>query len=480
MLYSIPKEHFYRLHHGRPRFKSDLESVILFLADSISSLSQNDSEVFNEDLRQIIRSYPGNFDKADKTIANWQTEISALLGMIEFDRDGKLSKPGSIAVKLANKQDLIQFFRYFLWYFQYPGGYLKPHQTKSMIEAGIRFKPVPYLINVMREGTARTGNGNSFGISKDEAAHCIFNDTRVTVNARLASDTAQMIIDHRSKHIQYDNTQNSPGISPGDVVRYAGDILDYMQVAGLTRRSLNGQYYLQTVNSGLVQAFSANNSFFPLYESLYQSASADLKKIDNFQDEWFRYVNNIPDDSVFETDILQLIGANDTEEAQGQSDLKSQMASILAQKDTTSTVAIGNLGENLTILHEKNRLQALGRTEQLNHIVKIPEHLAHGYDIQSYNDIGPDRRHIEVKTTLSFGHLDNFGFGWNEWNSAQSHKEKYYVYRIQISHSGPSLFIIQDPVAGYKAEKLNMYVNKNGTVQISHFSTAGTYEDLLH
>ena len=60
--------------------------------------------------------------------------------------------PSKLCEILAKKQDLIQFFRYFLYYFQYPGGHLKPQETCNMIKQGISFQPVKYLLQVMIEG----------------------------------------------------------------------------------------------------------------------------------------------------------------------------------------------------------------------------------------------------------------------------------------------------------------------------------------
>ena len=77
-----------------------------------------------------IRLYTGNATKKDKTIDNWRTEIAALFGFIEEDNVNKIAKAGTIAIKLSEEQDLIQFFKYFLFYFQYPGGHIKSNKLK--------------------------------------------------------------------------------------------------------------------------------------------------------------------------------------------------------------------------------------------------------------------------------------------------------------------------------------------------------------
>ena len=37
--YKIPDEYFFRLHHVRPRFKNDVEEVLLYVATSISEMN---------------------------------------------------------------------------------------------------------------------------------------------------------------------------------------------------------------------------------------------------------------------------------------------------------------------------------------------------------------------------------------------------------------------------------------------------------
>lgn len=153
-IYETPPEYYYRLHHPRPRFKNDMESVLLFMASEISHIPACEKNQFKQQLNDAIRRYPGNLSATDKTINNWRTEICALFGLIE--RDDSLRKPGRMAIILSENQDLIEFFRYFLYYFQYPGGFLKPLETVKMINAGIKFKPANYLIQTL-PGRAKIG-----------------------------------------------------------------------------------------------------------------------------------------------------------------------------------------------------------------------------------------------------------------------------------------------------------------------------------
>src|SRR3989339_790405 len=121
--YKIPDEYFFRLHHVRPRFKNDVEEVLLHVATSISGMSSSIEKNFNLELNKILFEFKKNSTLTQKTIDNWRTEISALFAFIQ-EKDGFL-KPSKTAIRLANNRYLDEFFNYFLYSFQYPGGHIK-------------------------------------------------------------------------------------------------------------------------------------------------------------------------------------------------------------------------------------------------------------------------------------------------------------------------------------------------------------------
>ena len=108
----------------------------------------------------------------------------------------------------------------------------------------------------------------------------------------------------------------------------------------------------------------------------------------------------------------------------------------------------------------------------------MPERLAVGYDINS-REIDETHKYIEVKTTVSRGKLsgNNFSMSPNEWNSAKSNRKLYFVYRIMISSSDISLFVIQDPVGKERDDLLDM-TPRNGA-DIRYNERSGNWEKLL-
>lgn len=470
-MYKIPEESYYRIHHIRPRFKNDIENVLYFMANEIAKMEPMEHELFKDKLNGIIKLYPGNSSKTLKTINNWRTEISALFGLVEYDNE--MSKPSRMSLLLSQSQDLVEFFRYFLYYFQYPGGHLKPKETLEYIKAGIRFKPASYILSVLMEGRKISGN-EKFGISKAEATHCIFNDLRVTRDNRSPSDTAQIIIENRKSNVEYDQG--------GDVTRYAGDIMDYMELGDLITLRPNYNYYPNLVNLETIQAFiNSNSSYFEPYENIYKAQTKILSDVSNSQNKWFSYVNNKLDTSIFQANILSIIEGSEVE-TPSMDFLKQILTKLQTSIDSAQgikTKEIGDVGESVVIEHEKVRLIKLDRNDVLHLIKKIPETFAVGYDISSYDGAGDLRRYIEVKTTISRGKLasNSFHMTPSEWSSASTLRVNYFVYRLMISSGGVSLFLIKDPVGKYKEDLLDMIPRDGADVRYSEKS--GYWEPLL-
>ena len=153
--YKIPDEYFFRLHHVRPRFKNDVEEVLLYVATSISEMEVLPEREFNAVLNNVLFGFKKNASSTQKTIDNWRTEISALFAFIQ--EEDKHLQPSKMAIRLANNQYLDEFFNYFLYSFQYPGGHIKSHNIIKQIEAGVKFKPCNFILQLLIEGEKLTG-----------------------------------------------------------------------------------------------------------------------------------------------------------------------------------------------------------------------------------------------------------------------------------------------------------------------------------
>lgn len=467
-IYVIPEEYYFRIHHVRPRFKNDIENVLFYVAEEIVSVGLQEKDEFVKRLNSALFRYPGNAHRALKTINNWRTEISSLFGFIEHygDKEG----PARRAIELAEKQDLVEFFKVFLYTFQYPGAHVKSQYILEQIVHGIKFKPAQYILKVLKE--ANKNGGNAIGITKGEVCHCIFNDLRVTRDNEGAEKTWARITENRRCHCEYDMT--------GDVVRYASDIMDYMEIANLLKTYDGITFYLNTLEEEAIIKFIESTEWFSGYDEMIAAHSSTTTAIASKSFDWFKYVNRDLGETDFSTDILAYIAEDENQ----LSDLKSkpldeEIAAYFEDNKELSTKNIGDLGECLVHAHECMRVKIGGRPDLIHLIKRIPTQFAVGYDINSV-ELDERKRFIEVKTTISARplHFNRVHMTKNEWNAAETTRDRYFVYRLLLSKKERKLFLLQDPVGLYKNDKINMVPNDGADITFDT-NIVGRFEELL-
>ena len=482
MFYKVPDEYFFRIHHVRPRFKGDIENVLIYMAQEICRVGECQTDEFVEKINKAIYQYPGNAHRELKTINNWRTEISALFGFSEHT--DTTEKPGLRARELAQKEDLVEFFKLYLYTFQYPGAHIKSQEIVKQIDNGIHFKPAQYILKLLKYASEKTG-GNA-GINKFEVCHCIFNDLRVTRDNEGAEKTWERIVQNRKDRVEYDQT--------GDVVRYASDIVDYMEIANLLKTYDSRTYYLNTLEEDAIIKFCESTEWFNGYDTMIKNRAGEIGAVNDQKDRWFAYVNRDTKDTDFSTDILAFI-ANDEKELE---ELKKN-ASYIENTETVefierdkqlnkriaidyevfTTKDIGDIGESLIHGHECMRIKLGGREDLIHLIKRIPTQYAVGYDILSV-ELDERKRFIEVKTTVSSKplHFNRIHLTKNEWNQASSVHDRYYVYRLLLSKTERKLFLLQDPVGLYKKDMIDMIPSDGADITFDP-KKVGEYEELL-
>lgn len=469
--YQIPDEYFFHLRHVRPRFKNDVEEVLLYVTTSISDIEKTDKKEFESILNQLIRKFKKNETKKQKTIDNWRTEISALFALIQEKEKGFL-EPSAMAKRLTETQYLDQFFNYFLYSFQYPGGFSKPYRIKPLIQAGVKFKPCTFILNLLIEGEKLTGK--PFSITAEELTQCAYYDLRVTRDGKSPEEVAKMIVEHRKEKVTYDykyeqlKGNKDKYKSKGDTYRSAGDILDYMVLANLLHHKGTGYYYyLNKGNTQTIDYHLNNPQWFDGYDKLYAEAEVTNAELNPIEEKWFAYVNDFDNIEVF---LPQL----DTEEAESISELIQEYYSRIKGDKKVPTKIIGDYGESLILVHEYLRTQDKSNRQHL--INKIPTPLGVGYDIQSI-EIEKKKRYIEVKTTKSRKAIKNnvFKLTPNEWDTAETIGEHYFIYYLVVNENEKKIFVIQDPVKQHAEQKLK--VDNNLVVKFS--KSSGQWQKLL-
>lgn len=148
-------------------------------------------------------------------------------------------------------------------------------------------------------------------------------------------------------------------------------------------------------------------------------------------------------------------------------------------QESFTTKDIGDIGEGLVHGHECMRIKLGGREDLIHLIKRIPTQFAVGYDISSV-ELDERKRYIEVKTTISSKplHFNRIHLTKNEWNTASSTHDRYYIYRLLLSKNERKLFLLQDPVGLYKKDKIEM-VPGNGADITFDPSKVGEFEELL-
>ena len=178
--YNIPNEYWHRIHFVRPRFKSNIENVLLYMANECCRIPKCSCEEDRAGYFNDIKMFPGNIDMTDKTLNNWRTEIPALFGFYVEDKEADVTETSKMAKFLHENQDLTQFLRLFLLSFQFPGGHMKPQDLKDIIYHGIKFKPAKMIIQVLMAGNeilSEQNENKNMSISAEEATYCIFNES---------------------------------------------------------------------------------------------------------------------------------------------------------------------------------------------------------------------------------------------------------------------------------------------------------------
>lgn len=480
--YRIPSEDWYRIHFVRPRFKANIERVLLYMAKECCRIPSLPCQEYNKRYLGAIKAYPGNVSMADKTLHNWRTEIPALFGFYTEDKVADMTHTSSMAWFLNEHQDLTQFLRLFLASFQFPGGHLKPKDVKSLISAGVRFKPAQMIIRVLLAGDRQLRESGRtdkrMTLSAEEVTYCIFNDLRVLRGDRSAEEIASLVLSNRkNKYKYYDKAD--PNVlsltgkprSKGDVTRYAGDILDYMVLAKLLD-SKRGYYYLKGGEESVLYQFAQDESFFSGYDSYYRQEEISVAALSKEEPAWFAYVNDTLDPDRFRTKLETILN----KEIELDVVFDQRVVDLLADENRTKK-DIGNLGEAIVCGHERMRLKLSGYEEFIKMVQIVDSPTYHpGFDIDSFEADGTDNhRYIEVKTTISSREIDLFGFHMspNEWSVASTIKEHYCIYRLMLSDKQKTLIVLRDPVSLYKQDHISGTLGKGIDLSFDpiHFPT---------
>lgn len=253
-------------------------------------------------------------------------------------------------------------------------------------------------------------------------------------------------------------------------------------------------FYLNTLEEEAIIKFCESTEWFDEYDHMIQQRSGTMEAVKDCASGWFAYVNRDMESTDFSTDILAYIASDEAELKQ----LKDNAANETQTKisdfidtehelehrvavyfDQFTTKDIGDIGEGLVHGHECMRIKKEGREDLIHLIKRIPTQFAVGYDISSV-EVDERKRYIEVKTTISSKPLrfNKVHLTKNEWNTASSTHDRYYVYRLMLSRNERKLFLLQDPVSLYKNDMIDMVPSDGADITFDP-TKVGRFEELL-
>ena len=64
--YKVPDNYWFRIHFVRPRFKGNIENVLLYMANEWCRIPKCSCEEYNKKNFNAIKMFPGNIDMADR------------------------------------------------------------------------------------------------------------------------------------------------------------------------------------------------------------------------------------------------------------------------------------------------------------------------------------------------------------------------------------------------------------------------------
>lgn len=90
------------------------------------------------------------------------------------------------------------------------------------------------------------------------------------------------------------------------MTRYAGDILDYMEIANLLSKS-HGYFTLKGNEFSVLKTFAEDKSWFDGYDKFYGKKDVATIELTRLEPCWFDYVNNSMNPELFKQIFVLLL-----------------------------------------------------------------------------------------------------------------------------------------------------------------------------
>jgi hypothetical protein len=163
------------------------------------------------------------------------------------------------------------------------------------------------------------------------------------------------------------------------------------------------------------------------WEKLINTTNEFIEKYSYLYDEVIDYVwNDSFTPTKLKNTILETNKPESSDADETYSKPKFKGVDIDFEKVNKERKDLGDAGENLVLLNEKNLLVELGLIELSEKVQKVKD--GEGYDVLSFNRDGSEK-YIEVKTTKG-GKKSPFYISANELSFSELNADSYCIYRI--------------------------------------------------
>jgi len=442
-MYQTPEQYFLRHAFPRGRMLTKIEDDLTIFVQFITSLSHNKKVDFES---KFDAQYSALLAVSEKTIKNHRTEMVSLFGLTIETEDGFI-EASTRASLLVDTQNFQLFFKTFCNRFQFPNAINKPQETIKQLEQNVKFKPAPFILQILKEADAKYGNG--FKVAGSEISNLMFNDLRVTRGEVTPTQLLDTIVSLREQKEQFNGDSNHS--------QHGREFLGYMFLAGLLdsddeRRT----FFLNRKELHAIDYIISSDHFFEIPKKY----ATDAKVRKNVQLEWDIWYGDVS-----QIEAKKLASSEETiEELEEKTETTSSPLSIEGSSDVSTPAGfhkrqIGDIGEKVAYKYEVEQVQKI-RPDKLGVVKIVSNDTSLGYDIQSVQleDVNK-KKLIEVKTTIRTFMPESeimtfFPMSANEWETAKNYGDIYFIYRVFITRESAKIFVIQNPVEHEKAKNI--------------------------
>lgn len=421
----------------RGKSQKEMDDMLPLYAKTINSICPCSEDsfpaLFDAELSKQLPSASG------KTLANHRTEIAGSLLGLYFEDNGQIYE-SERNKKFLTDSDQPALFKDVCFKHQFPTGVQKMGTVCIKAIAGINFRPYPFILKVL-------GMAEAAGISMTtlDIGYYILNAADVLKGNATADEVFEVI--KSDKYHGIARSIPSGGKASSYVFQHIREQLNYLELANLIFIDHDMKVHINHYEEDTVSIFTAEYGK-PL---LFDFSSYDLDSTEGRNEAhsaWRKYYGTLSQPAIvgnFATKASAILNVPSTPNSAQQTETPQ----------TTSTVEIGDEGEEVVFKYEKTRVKAYS-ARLVNRVLSLGKTKGLGYDIQSVvAEPGPTAefsKYIEVKTTKRVtapdvedeSWFDNFTITRNEYLAASQHKNLYFIFRVYFTRSGITFHVIGD------------------------------------